>query len=38
MCIVYLQDLEDAIKTAIQFEMFVRFLKKTTIFKPKHKG
>jgi hypothetical protein len=34
---VYLEDPEDDIETTIQFELFVKFKEKYTIFKPKHK-
>ena len=32
----YLEDVEDAIETAIQFEKYVKFMKKSMVSKPKH--
>ena len=31
-----LEDVEDAIETAIQFEKYVKFMKKSMVSKPKH--
>lgn len=32
----YLEDVEDAIEMAIQFEKYVKFMKKSKVSKPKH--
>ncbi|THG10644.1 hypothetical protein TEA_007986 [Camellia sinensis var. sinensis] len=34
----YLEDLEDAVKMAIQFECFVKFTEKSIVLKPVHNG